>query len=277
METGPISLMIAVLTASALGSGHCVGMCGPFAVLAVRNGSPEEPARWRHLAGYHLGRAFTYAFIGVIAGWTGSWVDFGGDLLGWQQLAGWCTGVAMILFGFFALLRLFRVGSVHFALPSYFAGGMRTLYRSAGQLPSVFRAPAIGAVTGFLPCGWLYAFVLLAVGTSTPLLGALVMLAFWAGTIPALSLLSMGLNRLSDSGKAMLPYATAVMLIVGGIFTVSVRAYAEFSGTAALVEQSTNVEDALENIQSHPLPCCHSATEPNPSEEDKPLPPCCQQ
>ncbi|HRC54941.1 MAG TPA: sulfite exporter TauE/SafE family protein [Kofleriaceae bacterium] len=48
------------------------------------------------------------------------------------------------------------------------------------------RALGLGLLNAVLPCGWLWAFVALAAGTGSALLGASTMLAFWLGTMPAL-------------------------------------------------------------------------------------------
>ena len=71
-------LISAVVTASLLGSMHCVGMCGPLAIWASGAG---EGRRGRQLAVattlYHLGRLMTYALAGLIAGGAGQLVDLG--------------------------------------------------------------------------------------------------------------------------------------------------------------------------------------------------------
>ena len=276
MEPNLISIAIAVLTSSLVGSAHCVGMCGPFVILAGGSNEASARYRFRNLTGYHAGRGLTYALIGVIAGWAGSWLDVGGRLLGWQQTAAWLTGLAMILFGIIAILNLRSRGSVHFALPAFVTTTIRIFYQRTRVLSAGFRAVAIGGITGFLPCGWLYAFVILAMGTSHPLSGAIVMLAFWMGTIPALSILSLSMSKLTDSAKAFVPYCTATILILGGLFTVSVRSFADLSPLDQSKAHSTNALQALDEIQTQPLPCCHqnSVNEELPTE--KLLPPCCQ-
>ncbi len=276
MEPNQISIVIAVLTASLVGSAHCVGMCGPFVILAGGSNEASSRSRFRNVTGYHAGRGMTYALIGVIAGWTGSWLDVGGRLLGWQQAAAWLTGLAMILFGMIAILNLRKRGSVHFALPVFMTTAIRKFYQRTRVLSSGFRAVAIGGITGFLPCGWLYAFVILAMGTSHPFSGAMIMLAFWMGTIPALSLLSLSMSKLTESAKAIVPYCTAAILILGGLFTISVRSFADLSPLDQSKAHSEHPLEALEEIQTQPLPCCHQDLADKELPSEKPLPPCCQ-
>jgi uncharacterized protein len=67
-------MIFAILTGlsiGALGSFHCVGMCGPIALaLPVGGKSPIEKAISVLL--YNLGRASSYAFMGLIFGLLGS-------------------------------------------------------------------------------------------------------------------------------------------------------------------------------------------------------------
>ena len=56
--------------------------------------------------------------------------------------------------------------------------------RLVRERPPVARALLLGLFSTLLPCGWLYAFAVLAAGTGGPWTGMLVMAAFWAGTVP---------------------------------------------------------------------------------------------
>ncbi|MEW4456019.1 sulfite exporter TauE/SafE family protein [Bremerella sp. JC817] len=253
-----ISIALVILTASLVGSGHCVGMCGPFAILASRG---ESQGKWMSLVslgGYHLGRLLTYVVLGTVAGAAGSLVDLGGDFLGWQRLAAWITGFVMIGYGFIALLRLSKVGSVHFGLPTYLGNLVQRLYRVSGRFQGMSRSVAIGGVTALLPCGWLYAFLLIALGTSQPLHGAGVMVVFWMGTVPLLSLFEIGVHWLTDHWKRWIPTATAVLLIVSGFFTISVRAHAVFDSIDQELAGQINTVEAVNKASQTPLPCCHS-------------------
>ena len=64
---------------------------------------------------------------------------------------------------------------------------LTTAHTRSATLPPMAHALATGLLTTLLPCGWLYAFVALAAGTASAPLGALVMLTFWIGTLPAIA------------------------------------------------------------------------------------------
>jgi len=55
-----------------------------------------------------------------------------------------------------------------------------------------------GALLGFMPCGLIYAMLLLAASTANPFVGAVAMAIFVVGTMPALMLLSAGADWLSQ-------------------------------------------------------------------------------
>ncbi|HUJ61254.1 MAG TPA: sulfite exporter TauE/SafE family protein, partial [Kofleriaceae bacterium] len=80
----------------------------------------------------------------------------------------------------------------------------------------------IGLIAGLLPCGWLWAFVITAAGTGGAASGALVMLAFWLGTVPMVLLLSLA-GPVFARLRARLPVITAVTLLALGLGTLAFR------------------------------------------------------
>ena len=85
------------------------------------------------------------------------------------------------------------------------------------------RALVIGLLTGCLPCGWLYAFVVTAAGTGTATAGAATMAVFWLGTLPAMVSLALGVRALAGPLRRHVPAACAVALILVGLFAVAGR------------------------------------------------------
>jgi uncharacterized protein len=85
------------------------------------------------------------------------------------------------------------------------------------------RAWRIGVLTGLLPCGWLWAFVVSAAGTASPWTGAAVMAVFWLGTVPAMTGVLVFAGPLFDRLRQRLPVITACVLIVLGVATLAAR------------------------------------------------------
>jgi sulfite exporter TauE/SafE len=221
-----IGVVAAILTASLLGSAHCVGMCGAFVALAV-GGAADTPGaripRWRLNAAYQLGRLMTYATLGVIAGALGAAFNLGGGLVGVQESATVLSGGVLVTMG---LATLARRAGVRVPRPPVPGGIVRLATRGhavAAALTPARRAMAIGMLTTLLPCGWLYAFVIAAAGTAHPAWGVLAMGAFWLGTVPYLAALGATMARITGPLRTHLPTATSLVLIGVGTYTVAAR------------------------------------------------------
>ncbi|MCA9005195.1 MAG: sulfite exporter TauE/SafE family protein [Planctomycetaceae bacterium] len=263
-----IPLLLTIFIASIAGSGHCVGMCGPLMLLAVNRTSPRNTKTLVPDVLYHLGRLIGYVTLGLVAGSLGWLLDSGGQLAGIQQMAAVVTGGGMILFGSFSLLSIYRKGSIPHLGTAAVGKYLSKLIKKNQQLPAGIRPWGIGLITACLPCGWLYAFLLLSVAGRTPLAGSLVMLAFWLGTVPALSLAGV-VSRLFPqkwnlAGNALI----ASLLIVSGIFTINVRAYADLDQIRQNVDSRSQTE-MLGTIHDQPLPCCQQKVSQNQSDLQK--------
>lgn len=238
-------LFTAIVTASLLGSTHCVGMCGPLAIWASGAGD-RAPRRQVVISTtlYHLGRLTTYTIVGLIAGGIGSLVDLGGQTFGYQLAAARIVGASMVLIGGWKLAKLTFASWAS-------AGGRLTPSRMGGLLvklrPYVFamppslRAVSVGMLTTLLPCGWLYLFALIAAGTGSVLMGGITMAAFWLGTVPALTALIAGTQTLSSEFVRVVPVVTALLMIIAGAFTASGRGFAGLNSMADLGGGTVNL------------------------------------
>jgi sulfite exporter TauE/SafE len=250
-------LVTAVVTASVLGSMHCVGMCGPLAIWA--SGGGEQIGRGTLLTSttlYHFGRLATYTLAGLVAGWIGSVIDVGGNTLGIQVAAARIVGAVMIAIGVSKLWSLWAGRSKNAELaPSRIGKVLVKLRPHVFRLPVPGRAFATGLLTTLLPCGWLYLFALIAAGTGSPAHGAIVMAAFWVGSVPALVALVAGLRVLSMRYARLIPALAAWMLIFAGCFTASGRGFSGFEGLEELKSSGTAI-DQVEQAGEKVLPCC---------------------
>jgi hypothetical protein len=196
-----ISLLTAALLAGLLGSVHCIGMCGGFATSCsrVRLGLPA----------WHTGRILTYVLLGTVAGAIG------------QLLPGpaWVPAVlASVLLIWFALALAGLVPE-----PRLIPPGLRRAGSRAVQHPSATAQFVFGAVNGLLPCGLVYSALTIPVASGDPVRGGLAMLAFGLGTVPALSVAALGLQRLvlSTLWRRRL---LATLILVTGLWTIWSRA-----------------------------------------------------
>jgi len=215
-------LLTSLLMAGLVGSAsHCVGMCGPFVLgqtVARLESRPAADMREFHrLAGaalvpYHLGRMTTYAGLGAgAAALAGGIIDVTG--LKWLSAA--LLLLAALFFLGYAVTRL-RV-----SVPWLSSGGESWWSRRIGRLvrplfdrPVGLRGYALGVALGFLPCGLLYGALAAAAASGGALSGALAMIAFAAGTIPALFVVGLAGHVVGRHWQGVVARAMPVVMMI---------------------------------------------------------------
>jgi len=213
--------MWGVLVASLLGSVHCAGMCSGFVCFYSQNSAGAGwSGRWAHGA-YNVGRLISYLALGATAGLLGAGLETAGAAAGVGRLAAIVAGTLMVGWGGATILA---ARGVRIPLPSagssaarYFAS---SLMRLRGRSP-VTRAGVTGLLTTLLPCGWLYAFVATAGGTGSVSRAMLVMLVFWAGTLPMMLSVGFGAQRMFGPMRQKLPTLTAATVVILGLLSIS--------------------------------------------------------
>lgn len=174
-------IALSLFVAGAIGgAAHCAPMCGGFVLGQVADRMGRLPAHhlceWRRfqvgsLVPYHLGRLTTYAALGASAG-------IGGSILTHMS---YLAVVPLLVAATLLLGRSIRTVPVGFGG----AWGMR-IRRGVSLVARDGGGYWFGVCLGFLPCGFLYTALLGATATGRPLSGALAMIAFGLGTVPAL-------------------------------------------------------------------------------------------
>jgi sulfite exporter TauE/SafE len=193
-------ILAAAFLAGLMGSPHCIGMCGGFAAACAR----PRGSVWL----WHAGRLSTYAAIGTIGGYAGA------ALPGprWVPLA---ISAALLLW--FALALADVVPQPKVRVPGLVQAGVRLAQQEAPLARYLF-----GAATGLIPCGMVYAALAIAVAAGHPAWGAAAMVAFGLGTVPALSLLSVGVQRFAARG-AWHRRAIATLVLAAGLWSIGRR------------------------------------------------------
>jgi sulfite exporter TauE/SafE len=189
------------------GSGHCALMCGPLACVGL---SGDRSARWRVVVGWHAARIAAYGVVGVLLGLLGH-AGFGlvhapaVRVLPWIMVAGLLLSAAEVGRRLPAIPGLARIPAILAAV------GLR--------LSPVARGAVRGAATPFLPCGLLYGAFVLALGTGSPVAGAVIMLAFSLGAVPALALVQFGAPRLAGRPAVARAIRRAIPLLAAAVVT----------------------------------------------------------
>ena len=199
--------------AGLLGSGHCLGMCGAlvsgfFMKIRARGVAP-------YLA-YHGARLAVYLLIGLTAAALGAVLVASGGIGLAQGLLQIVAGAIVILLGF-DLLGLSPVRNAWGFAPLQW---LRRQFVAATQKGPTVGALVGGAINGLMPCSMTMAMA--AQATTAPSLpeGALLMLAFGAGTLPAMLSASVIFGRLGPRLRGWLLKGAAVFVILLGASTL---------------------------------------------------------
>jgi len=196
---------------------HCVTMCGPLIAVAsapLQAGSPDRQGGLQTLMGwqisYQLGRGVTYITIGVILGFAGSMLS---ALFPARVFGGIIQIVVAAMFIGLALFALLRAKTV--TAPSGGSGFGRLIRKfvTSGRASGMF---VLGLLTGFLPCGVLYAAFARSLAADSPAQGGLLMFAFWFGSIPLLVVVGLASGSLLRTfGRHANVLVAMVMLLTG--------------------------------------------------------------
>jgi sulfite exporter TauE/SafE len=237
------NLLLTVLAASIVGSLHCVGMCGPF--VAFYSGADASSGARRLVSHgvYSGGRLVSYVVLGLAAGAIGAALDLAGSLAGFQRIAAVFAGIVMVAWGVLALLQIKGVTIFRHTGTGRLSRLVQRGFRVVGHKPPMVRAAAVGLLSGLLPCGWLWAFLVTAAGTGSALGGAAVMTAFWLGTVPALVAVGLGAQLISAPLRRHIPAVTALLLVALGVFAIVSRPTTAIAAVAKHQHTQQDVPD----------------------------------
>lgn len=209
---GELPLFLAFMT-GLLGSGHCLGMCGGlvsafFMKLGARGPTP-------YLA-YHGARIAIYVVVGIIAAALGQVLVSTGWIGLWQGVLQIVAGLVVILLGLDLLGVSPWRNSIGFAPVAW----LRRQFTLAVQKGPVRGALIGGAINGLMPCSMTMAMAVKATTAASLSGGALLMLAFGAGTLPSMLAASVLFGRLGPRLRGWLLKGAALFVIALGVSTL---------------------------------------------------------
>lgn len=182
------------------GSVHCIGMCGGIvgalslgggagaaaparAVMAIAVARPALQANVLRVLAYNGGRIASYMLAGGVAGGI---AGAGMLHIATLQVAGyWLANLMLVALGLYlmdawrGLARVEAAGNVIWRR-------VRPLLKPLMPMDTPFKALAVGALWGWVPCGMVYSALLTAMLQGSALHGAAAMGAFGLGTLPML-------------------------------------------------------------------------------------------
>ena len=180
-----------IFTVGFLTGFHCIGMCGGF----VMN--------------YALGKNLSYALFGAVFGALGAVLTITPHMRGITALV---AGSFLVLFGL-NMLKLFP----KLRLPS-----LRSKSGTITQRIYQDRNPfSIGFLSGLLlGCGPLQAMYIIALGTTDPLKGGLLLLCFGTGTLIPLLTFGVFASALNNNTQHQLRAVSGILVILMGLMMI---------------------------------------------------------
>ena len=192
-------------------SPHCLGMCGGILLSACR-GREGQKALFGAALAYNGGRAASYTALGAVFGALGTVLTY---TLSMKSMLFTMLGLVVALLGLNMWGLLLELPS----LPGEQNAACCLPERLQRQTPLL-----VGLLTGFMPCGALYAAWLCAMSSGSAGNGALLMLAFALGTVPLMllfaslgALLPRGWTKYLRKLGAVLVTSMGLKMLIGGL------------------------------------------------------------
>ena len=196
-----------------LSSFHCIGMCGPIAMMLPIDRS-NQTKKTIQIFLYHLGKLTAYASLGFLFGVIGK--SF--FIAGLQQQLSIVMGLLMILF---TIVPEKVVARYNFSKPVYkLILFVKTSLGKQFKNKSYRSIFTIGLLNGYLPCGMVYMALFAAVAMQTISNSTLYMILFGLGTIPMLSVVVYIAHILSPTNKNTIQKAIPIVTIAIGMLFI---------------------------------------------------------
>ena len=252
-------LLTATLFSSLVGSLHCVGMCSPFAMLAMGQTSGGRTAVQRavRLSAYHLGRLATYLLMGIlVAAFTLTFQHAAGNFAQ-SHWIGWGVGMILIVMG---MVRLFEsIGNAtkpvtHSVWVLNWTRSIVAFRKRYASGPAWLSSFLWGFSSTFLPCGWLYIFVLASAAAPSPTMTVAMMVAFWVGTLPLLTAAAWSWSMAGHRWRFLIQPLAAICIVAFGFYTLMHRSQVDLNSITATPSKPSiqQIRDAM----NAGLPCC---------------------
>ena len=202
-------MFLTAFAIGALGSFHCIGMCGPIALSVPMAGKTGIAGIIRGLA-YNLGRVLTYAILGLIVGFLGKQLVFGN----FQQGLSIAVGVLIIAFVILPKTITNKLDPTSKFVQVFvkLKGTFQGLFRSKSPTGPLF----LGLINGLLPCGLVYVGLAGALAMADPFSSALFMAAFGLGTVPMMITVILAGDLISVQWRAKVRKLMPVMFVIMG-------------------------------------------------------------
>ena len=202
-------MILGALMLGLISSLHCIGMCGPIALMLPIDRS-SNTKKYQQLFLYQFGRILAYCSLGFVFGIFGKSLF----LAGAQQNLSIILGILMIVF---AVVSEKKLAHINFSKP--IQKSIQKLKTALGKQfhkksnTSIF---TIGLLNGFLPCALVYVALFGAISAQDIQASVLYMFSYGVGTLPLMSLVVLFSNKINQLTRGRLQKIIPIFIVLLG-------------------------------------------------------------
>lgn len=190
-----------------LSSFHCLGMCGPIAMMLPVS-RENQGQRIIQILIYHLGRLTSYATLGLLFGLLGKGLYFAGL----QKQISIVAGILMLLYIILPEKKWQNTAVLKWIYKIYNPIKNHLGHQFKRKTFDAFFS--IGILNGFLPCGLVYVALFGALAMGDFAMSGLYMVIFGLGTIPVMSSITLFSGMISIPIRNKIQQFVPVMLFI---------------------------------------------------------------
>lgn len=193
------------------------------------------------IVAFLIAKLIAYTILGGVLGLFGSIFQLSLTFQVVMQLAVavFMIGTALNLLNIHPIFRYFIIQPPKFLMKKI---------RNETKSKSIFAPAILGAFTIFIPCGITQAMMALAIGSASPVLGALTMFIFILGTSPTFFILGFLATKLGEVFKGSFNKFAALAIILLAIFNIN--------SAVALSGSTLTLDKIFEDIQCTVFSVC---------------------
>jgi len=213
-----MDLWLIFITGLTTGGLTCLAVQGGLLMTALSQGdiSVEKPTLSDSalpVGAFLASKLISYAILGFLLGALGNAF----------RITPTVQGIMQLLAGLFMIITAFSLLDVHpifryFQIkpPKFITRRIRTQAKSG----AIFAPAILGALTIFIPCGTTQAMMILAISSSNPFEGMVIMTTFILGTTPVFFILGFGATQIRGRMQNVFAVVTATLVLLLGLLAI---------------------------------------------------------
>lgn len=213
-DTGVLMAFVLGIVASV---STCLVLIGgivlSFGSMVATGGSQSFLQRAHPHIYFHLGRLIAFFFLGGLLGLIGGKINYS---IGFTGFLTFLVALVMLYIGLQTLNIVPSITRLGFHLPKGLSRHVHSLENCEHKGAPIL----VGALTFLLPCGFTQSVQLAAIASGSFWGGAMLMLAFALGTLPALFSLGLGSSFIQNRDFGMLKKIIGVIVVIFGLYSL---------------------------------------------------------